>query len=475
MSLATATAQDALEGTGRVKDLEVTRNRALGTITVDFSLDISDLKVGSDETLILTPVIKNGDMVEKLPAVEIMGRRATIYNQRNDILSATELPFLAQRIAKRAERKNGLKQSVDYTATTRFQEWMRGGEVTVQRGSCGCDPDVVNLGDQQVGGIGNEIYQPSYVVSYLEPEPEPVKVRDESRSAYINFWVDKWDIRENYMDNKRELASVIESIELVKEDEDLTITSITIEGWASPESPEKHNQMLSDNRAESLAKYMTKHTGIARDMISTVGYGENWPGLKAYVEGNKELDNREAILDIIDDESLSLDDKNNTIAMRFTPTYYYLLKEVYPSLRRNDYRIIYKVRNFDMEEARSLLESNPKKLSVNEIYKVAGSYERGSAEYNRALEVAALTYPEDVAAAVNYAQKQVEKGDMEGALETLNKSKQESAEVQAVKGYVYLQMQEYNKAREALTKAIDLGSEDAKHNLEEMEKHLASI
>lgn len=70
------------------------------------------------------------------------------------------------------------------------------------------------------------------------------------------------------------------------------------------------------------------------------------------------------------------------------------MNEVYPPLRRNEYRIEYNVRNFDLEEARRMIGERPDLLSLEEMYNVAGSYEKGSAGYERAMETAARCYPD---------------------------------------------------------------------------------
>ena len=46
-------------------------------------------------------------------------------------------------------------------------------------------------------------------------------------------------------------------------------------------------------------------------------------------------------------------------------------------------------------------------ISLGEMYKVAGSYKKGSAEYNHVMEVAAKTYPTQTAAAVNAARAEI--------------------------------------------------------------------
>ena len=299
-------------------------------------------------------------------------------------------------------------------------------------------------------------------MAFVEPDPEPVKTREESLSAYVNFKVDKHDILTDYKNNASELASIVESIERVDDDSDLTITSITIDGWASPEAPEAYNLALSERRAASLADYMAANTDVDRAKITATGRGEDWTNFrKRVVEMTKLLD-QDKVLAIIDDETMSLDEKDDALKRLIPPTIYQ---------RRNDYRIIYNVRNFDVAEARALLDSDPKKLSLSEMYRVAGLYEKGSAEYNHVLEVAARTYPTQVAAAVNAAARLIEAGDYDGALSLLEKAPND-ARVLNARGLAYARGGDADSARRTWSEAAKLGSAEAKHNIAELEKSL---
>ncbi len=467
-------AQQIMEGTGEVRNLEVKRKGQ--NVSVNMDIDVSGVEIGADETLILVPTIENGNKSLELPGVEIMGRRAYIYFLRNGEQTATSNPLYAERVAKRAERKAGQKQLVSYSAEVTFEEWMRGSNVSVKESSCGCSNTPIALGESAVGAFGHQIYRPQYVLSFIEPEPEPIKMRAESLTAYINFYVDKYDIIEDYKNNATELASMINSIDKVKDDADLTITSITIEGWASPEATEQHNKKLSQNRANSLANYVANKTGIERERIEAIGCGEDWKGLRELVVATPRLLDQDKVLAIIDNTRLTLDQKDKQLTELVPPTIYErLMGEMYPKLRRNDYRIEYNVRNFDLEEARALVDSEPKKLSVSEFYKVAGSYAKDSKEYKHVMAVAAKTYPQVVAAAVNQAGLLIAEKKYDEALQVLAASDQQNGSILAAQGYAYLQKANYAKAREALSKAAAKGSADAKHNLAELEKFLKSL
>lgn len=467
-------AQKIMEGTGEVKNLSSTRKGDKVEMTMD--IDISKIEVGADETVILVPTIEKGDNTMELPAVEVMGRRQYLYHLRNDDKTATENPYYAERKAKRAERKAGQKQSVAYSTEVEFHEWMRGATVKIKESSCGCNPELVALGENAVGRFLHEIYNPNYLWSFIEPEPEPVKVREEALSAYINFKVDRYEILEKYKNNEGELATMINSIKKVEDDSDLTITSITIEGWASPEATQQHNQRLSENRAKSLADYVASHTGIERSHIEAIGRGEDWAGLKREVENTPKLLNRDKVLAIIDQQGLTLDQKDRKLKEMVPATIYErLLGELYPRLRRNDYHIIYNVRNFNLDEARALIDSNPRKLSLSEIYKVAGSYEKGSKEYNHVMMVAAETYPQAVAAAVNAAAVKMQAKDYDGALAILAKSNQNDANILSAQGNAYAAKGNFDMASKAWSAAAEKGNEDAKHNLAELKKHIESL
>ena len=468
-----AQAQPILQGAEQVKNLQITRDN--NNVLVSMDVDISNIEVGADETVVLTPHIEKNGKELKLPAIEVMGRRAYLYFLRNGENTITSNPLYSDRVAKRAERKNG-PQVVKYATNVVFEEWMRGGNVVVKEESCGCNPELIAQGEKQIGRFLHEIYNPQYLLTFIEPEPEPIKRRAESLTAYINFYVDKYDIIEDYKNNAAELASMINSIDKVKDDADLTITSITIEGWASPEATEQHNKKLSQNRANSLANYVTKKTGIERSRIEAIGCGEDWKGLRELVLATPRLLDQDKVLAIIDNTRLTLDQKDKRLTELVPPTIYdRLMGEMYPKLRRNDYRIEYNVRNFDLEEARALVDSEPQKLSVSEFYKVAGSYAKDSKEYKHVMAVAAKTYPQVVAAAVNQAGLLIAEKKYDEALQVLAASDQQNGSILAAQGYVYLQKANYAKAREALAQAAAKGSADAKHNLAELDKYLKSL
>ena len=83
--------------------------------------------------------------------------------------------------------------------------------------------------------------------------------------------------------------------------------------------------------------------------------------------------------------------------------YKWLLKNVYPGLRHTDYVVEYVVRSYPVKESKRIIYTHPEALSVEEMYRVAKSYDEGSDGWFDALTIAANQYPEDKTANLNAA------------------------------------------------------------------------
>ena len=150
------------------------------------------------------------------------------------------------------------------------------------------------------------------------------------------------------------------------------------------------------------------------------------------------------------------------------PTIYgRLLNEVYPPLRRNEYEIEYNVRNFNMEEARKMIHERPDLLSLHEMYKVAGSYKKGSAEYEAVMRITARYYSDKPVVMNDAALDAMEKGNYNAAINLLAKAPQHPTLLNTL-GVAYARAGEPRKAEEAFRRAASIGSKEAQHNLKEV-------
>jgi hypothetical protein len=212
-----------------------------------------------------------------------------------------------------------------------------------------------------------------FPVYLLPPADNTVKVREERGSAYLCFEVNKWDIKPEYMSNPAELMKIHNSVNLVKNDSDVTIRKMTIEGFASPEGSSAHNLMLSEKRTEALKKYL-QATKIAKNIrIEASGKGENWNGFLKYLKSKTDIPQRSRMLTIAN-SSASADEKERLMRKETPEGFSYVVKNGFPSLRCTNYTVIYTVRPFTLEESERVFETRPVNLNLNEIYRLADKY-----------------------------------------------------------------------------------------------------
>lgn len=101
--------------------------------------------------------------------------------------------------------------------------------------------------------------------------------------------------------------------------------------------------------------------------------------------------------------------------------YRFMLREWFPALRHSDYLVKYTIRNFTVEEAKELIYTDPRQLSLEEMYRVAQSYEPGTPEFNEVFEIAVRMYPDDPVSNLNAANAALMRRDAEAAHRYLQK------------------------------------------------------
>ena len=305
------------------------------------------------------------------------------------------------------------------------------------------------------------------------------KVRNLHGTAYITFVVDRWEMKPDYMNNRQELRKITDTLDVMVQDPNVSVREVKIHGWASPESPYQHNSMLATNRAKSLTDYVRKAYNLPADVFAPAeATPENWIGLRQAVNemGTDELPHREEILGIIDKVLGDLDkgitnkadrDEQNLKA-RYPQEYNYLLKNVYPSLRRSDYDITFNIRRFTLEEAKQMYQTRPYQLSLYELWQVANTYKPYSDEYNEVIQKAVNIYPDSTAAVINLANVALHEGDKLKA-ETLLKNAGDSGEAINARAVLCILKGRYDEATRLLDQAERKGI-DVSRNREAIRK-----
>jgi outer membrane protein OmpA-like peptidoglycan-associated protein len=449
-------AQQVLQSGTVIRNAEISRHR--DSVTVSMQMDVTDTRIKSGGSLILAPRLSGADGKGSayVPPVELMGRKRRIYLQRNP-----ETAYTSDEMYRVIEKKRKEKQLVEYTVTVPYASWMEHSRLQIVEDLCGC-------GKVESGNL-NELAQADLSfrprLAYVVPEAEPVKARELSGKAFLDFRVNRTEIDPSYRQNPVELKRILASIDTVKNDRDFTVTEITIKGYASPEGSYAVNKRLAEGRTEALKKYIVDRYGFDKSVIRVESEPENWQGLVEYVSASS-LSDKEQILDFIENGPSDIDQKEKQMRTKFPASYSVLLNDCYPGLRRTDYRIDYVIRRFRLEEAKALVKTAPQRLSLEEMFAVAQTYEPGSEDFNQVFDVAVRMYPDDETANINAANALLEQGRAEEALKYLDKVKDSSPEAANARGVAYILLKDYEKAGRYIGKALEGHLEEAAHNME---------
>ncbi|NDV66106.1 tetratricopeptide repeat protein, partial [Bacteroides sp. 224] len=218
--------------------------------------------------------------------------------------------------------------------------------------------------------------------------------------------------------------------------------------------------------AAALKEYIRVRYMLPEQIFSVKSVAEDWDGLKARIESG-DFAQKDRILSIIDSNDAP-DTKESRL--KGLGAYSQLLRDVFPELRRVEYQVDYAVRSYSNAEARSLVNTNPSNLSQLELYRLAESYGKESAEYKRIMmEIIPKYYENDATALSNAAALLLENGEVNSALRLLEKVRTFPQSWNNL-GVAYMLQGDLDKAEELLKQAQVSGNKEATHNLNEIAK-----
>ena len=455
-----ATSALAQANSDTLRVIESNVSRVGEDVIVDMKLDLSHIEVGRNRTLVYRPLLMKEDSVAELTPIIVNGRVRHIQYQRLE--RAEDFPNEIE-----IRRENGTEQTLDYHARVPFTDWMNKSEVVMVCDLCGCGWESLQ-NDRSSLFLVNLVHEPVVpAVLYITPLAE-VKVREKSGSAYLDFPVNQTVIRPDYRRNSTELAVIDATIQSVEDDPNATITKVTIKGYASPEGSYANNQRLAEGRSNALLEYVKKLHDFGDAEFSVSSEPEDWEGLEKRIESSSIADKEEWLAIIRDSEPADLDRKE--WKLKQLPSYREVLNTIYPALRHSDYTVEYHIRNFTTDEAREMLYKDPSQLSLEEMYRVAQTYEVGSEPYNEVFEIAVRLYPDDPISNLNAANTALLNRNATAARRYLTKAA-EGPEKRLAEGVASWLEGDTDQARsifESLTNDPKVGVQ-AKENLEKMD------
>lgn len=409
--------------------------------------------IASNQSVILVPQLNDsvGNFMQ-LPSIHINGRKQHIVFQREAMRQEPE--------CEGVRRQNDRTQTIHYLRSVPFSDWMELATLSLIERNCGCGVPY-NTDSTYLTRL-NLLSSIHPRLAFMTPDVEEIKLREESGQAFLDFPLNEITIHPEYRNNPAELSKIKHSIDLIKNDSNVIISNINIHGYASPEGPYTNNEQLASKRTLTLQEYVRNQYAFSDTIYTTQYTPEDWEGLIRMLKDTP-IAHADELLHIAESNDAP-DRKEEKMRKRYPQQFNFMLENWFPALRHSDYTIRYVVRPFTIEQAKNVFDSNPKNLSIEEMFRIAHTYEAGSAEYNKIFMTAVLLNPDHPIANLNAACILLDKGDTAGAEIYLEKAS-DSPQKTLAKGVLKLLKGQYEEAETLLKEAKDNGMEEAAYNL----------
>lgn len=443
------------------------------TLTLDFRFNVEEVSVNSTQSYAFTPVLFAGKNYQTLPPVVVSGKKQ-FKMRRQDRRIAEKGGYTEPYIVVEGKSPNR-QDRVSYKISIPYEEWMAQADMWIlQEGKKDCLIDlpeiqviepVIVVEEEPLPQKG-EICEPCMsMVSYLVPTEQPLKVRSEQNTLYIEYAVGGTEFKADFKNNAAELQKLKETLNPLTEGDLVTFKAINVCGYASPDGSAKTNDRVATKRADSFALYLKGSYHFPDSILKVTSAGEDWESLIKMLEAEKPT-YAEKALDIIG-KYPALDVREARLKSGLGASYRTLVNDYFSRLRRLSISVDYEVREVRNSEAAQLIYTNPKMLNLQEMFGVAKTYQPGTKEYKEVYEIAATNYPSDVVANINAASANIVYGDFDRAKQYMERVKDDPRAWNNLGVLAWLSG-DSEIAKEWFTKALTVEPEKAQENLNKM-------
>ena len=328
-----------------------------GRVVLDFIVTLPKQLLGKSRSVVITPLLHKPDESVALEDLMIRGGRFSLLQERDYWQYETYVErFRPDTVGREAAFNRFVK--FPYPEDVRLDSLVEGRSTVTYYYSQAVKTDetskkmLVTL-QGQVLAVDDSAYRLppsdtlSYVVSsmlsFVDTVPRyRIKVIDkfvtvEDRN-YIQFFVGDTRVVDTLGDNRRQLDKIAGLMRRIVEQQEFYVDTITLTAASSPEGAYAFNDRLSQGRAAALKRYLVRRYGRSIDTMLTVRWvAEDWAELTNRIRTDREIVNRDAILELIAAEK-NPDRREQAIRLRFPKEYAYIRSVIYPQLRAVNFR-----------------------------------------------------------------------------------------------------------------------------------------
>lgn len=243
------------------------------------------------------------------------------------------------------------------------------------------------------------LVRPEFMV--LLANDKLIRSVEKSATAAINFEKGKSDVRAAELKDKDILDLVLWLTE-AQANNKITINSIDVQGFASPDGEETKNGTLSIERSKMARKAFMDLMKKAKLMLyadtskySILGLGEDFTGFQEYLAKSTSISESDKALFIRVIEGSKDPQEREKQMITLGKSWTELEKDVFPMIRRSVISVKYTLKGWTDAELISAASSNPASLTIEELLFTASRLTMDNNEKTRIYQAAASTYPSD--------------------------------------------------------------------------------
>ena len=328
-----------------------------GRVVLDFIVTLPKQLLGRSRSVVITPILHKPDESIPLEDLVIRGGRFSLLQQRDYWQYETYIErFRPDTVGREVAfnrfvkfpypedvRLDSLVESRStvtyyYSQEVKTDETSKKMLVTLQGQVLAVDDSAYRLPPSDTLS-----YIVSSMLSFVDTVPRyRIRIVDKYLTVedrnYIQFFVGDTRVVDTLGDNWRQLDKITGLMRQIVEQQEFWVDTITLTAASSPEGAYAFNDRLSQGRAQALKRYLVRRYGRSIDTMLTVRWvAEDWQELTNRIRTDREVVNRDAILELIVAEK-NPDRREQAIRQRFPEEYAYIRSVIYPQLRAVNFR-----------------------------------------------------------------------------------------------------------------------------------------
>lgn len=415
-------AQEAYKG-----QIYVTRQRFSlieNQLQVEMDINYEALRLPSNESLTLIPMLRTPSYSFSLPSVLINGvEMHKIYNREANMNDSKGRDFVSPSVVIRDDKKTA--RFFTYKVTVPFREWMEESVLFLRIEECACNGRQAAVYEDKIAdritiprGSAPRI-APGVDARYLSMVNIVAPVEESSKTFYVRGTFPfemSTDFKKNTLKKQHyeiyyRLRDLISAVQSQAGNE---LTHVHVTGFGAPIGDRRTNERDAATRALALKEYLQEYRVSGRAPLEVMWISEDWDSIASLVR-RTDMTFRDAVLDVINTVDVNQGRERMLMELADGIPYRFLRERIFPQVPRVNYEIGYTRKPLSVEDGRSMLAAGSNSLTPTEFFNIAKSYPRGSTEYNDMIDLSARLFPDSPEANINAAAVALSKRDTQRA------------------------------------------------------------